>query len=54
MELRYAQPPLEKYWKPKFVDRHPPIGNGDRSLLWIQQMTQCQVKPRMPCQNPKT
>jgi hypothetical protein len=46
--------PLEKYWKSKIVNRHPPIGNEDRSLLWIQKMTQYQVKPRMPYQNPKT
>jgi hypothetical protein len=38
---------------PKFVNRHPPIGSEDRSQLWIQKMTQCQVKTKVYLVEPK-
>jgi hypothetical protein len=44
MEQGYTHATLEGGLMPKFGDRHPPIGNKDRSQLWSQKMTQCQVK----------
>jgi hypothetical protein len=37
----------------KFVIRHPPIGNEERSQLWIQKMIQCQVKTKVYLVKPK-
>jgi hypothetical protein len=31
----------------KVVNRHPPIVNEDGDYLWVQKMTQCQVKTKV-------
>jgi hypothetical protein len=38
---------------PKVVNRHPPIVNEDEDYLWVQKMTQCQVKTKVFLVKPK-
>jgi hypothetical protein len=49
----FTQATLEGDVTSKFVNRHPPIGNKDEDRLWVQKMTQCQVK-RWPSTKLKT
>jgi hypothetical protein len=35
------------------VNRHPPIVNEDEDYLWVQKMTQCQVKTKVFLIEPK-
>jgi hypothetical protein len=37
MEQRLYSSLLEKYWKPRFVNRHPPIGKEDRTYYGFKR-----------------